>query len=298
MNINQKIFTTFLILFFVANAAGQPSFASTDSAVDHSLYGELLKKYVIKGKVNYAEIKTEEAKLIQYLEVLEKVDPDSLSRDEQFAFYVNAYNAWTIKLILTKYPDIKSIRELGLLNSGPWKKKVVRLQGEMVSLDHIEHDILRPRFNDPRVHFAINCAAKSCPPLRSEPYRADVLNQQLDDSTRSFINNPKSYRLEGRDLHVSRIFKWFSEDFNEDPLGFFLKYANGELKKDLAAKPEKISVKYLEYDWSLNRRELRRISTSYDTVSILIIILVIGCFLLFAICYLLAFSKNSSEQFN
>ncbi len=298
MNINQKIFTTFLILFFVANAAGQPSFASTDSAVDHSLYGELLKKYVIKGKVNYAEIKTEEAKLIQYLKVLEKVDPDSLSRDEQFAFYVNAYNAWTIKLILTKYPDIKSIRELGLLNSGPWKKKVVRLQGEMVSLDHIEHDILRPRFNDPRVHFAINCAAKSCPPLRSEPYRADVLNQQLDDSTRSFINNPKSYRLEGRDLHVSRIFKWFSEDFNEDPLGFFLKYANGELKKDLAAKSEKINVKYLEYDWSLNRRELRRISTSYDTVSILIIILVIGCFLLLAICYLLAFSKNSSEQFN
>jgi hypothetical protein len=252
MNIIQKIFTTFLILFLVTHAAGPPSFAATDSAADHSLYGELLKKYVIKGKVHYAGIKAEEAKLNQYLKKLEEVDPGSLSRDQQFAFYVNVYNAWTIKLILTKYPGIKSIRELGFLNSGPWKKKLVRLQGEMLSLDHIEHDILRAGFKDPRVHFAINCASKSCPPLRSEPYRADVLNQQLDDATRSFINNPKSYRLEGRDLYVSRIFKWFSEDFNEDALGFFLQYANGELKMNLATQAERINVQYLEYDWSLN----------------------------------------------
>jgi len=252
MNITQKILTAFVILFLVANVAGRPAFAAADSAVDHSLYAELLKKYVIKGKVHYAGLKAEEAKLNQYLKVLEKVNPDSLSRDEQFAFYTNVYNAWTIKLILTKYPDIKSIRELGFLNSGPWKKKVVRLQGQMISLDHLEHDILRSGFKDPRVHFAINCASKSCPPLRSEPYRADVLNQQLDDATRSFINNPKSYRLEEQDLYVSRIFKWFSEDFNEDALGFFLQYANGELKGNLTTKPEKINVKYLEYDWSLN----------------------------------------------
>jgi len=206
------------------------------------------------GKVDYAGIKKEETKLNQYLRMLEKVDPDSLARDEQFAFYINAYNAWTIKLILTKYPDIKSIRELGFLNSGPWKKKLVRLRSGMVSLDHIEHDILRPRFKDPRVHFAINCSAKSCPPLRPEPYRADILDQQLEDSTRSFINNPASYRLEGRDLYVSRIFKWFSEDFNEDILGFFLRYANGALKQELETNREKIEVKYLEYDWSLNAK--------------------------------------------
>ena len=252
MNITQKILTAFVVLFLVANVAVPPSFAAADSAVDHSLYAELLKKYVIKGNVHYAGLKAEEAKLNQYLKVLEKVNPDSLSRDERFAFYVNVYNAWTIKLILTKYPDIKSIRELGFLNSGPWKKKVVRLQGQMISLDHLEHDILRPGFKDPRVHFAINCASKSCPPLRSEPYRADVLNQQLDDATRSFINNPESYRLEERDLYVSRIFKWFSEDFNEDALGFFLQYANGELKMNLATQAERINVQYLEYDWSLN----------------------------------------------
>ncbi|CAB1060988.1 Uncharacterized protein DUF547 [Olavius sp. associated proteobacterium Delta 1] len=229
-----------------------PLLASTGSSVSHSLFGDLLHKYVADGNVNYAGFQSEEDKLDQYLDLLQSVDPKTLSRKEQFAFYANVYNAWTIKLILTKYPAIDSIKELGIFNTGPWKKKVVRLSGETVSLDHIEHDILRPRFRDPRVHFAINCAAKSCPPLRPEPYLAEKLDQQLDDATRSFINNPNNYRLEGRNLHVSRIFKWFSEDFNEDALGFFIKYANEALKKKLQTKPEKINIKYLAYDWSLN----------------------------------------------
>jgi len=226
--------------------------AASGSSVSHKLFRELLQKFVADGSVNYAGFKSQEAKLDQYLDLLQKVDPNTLSRNEQYAFYANAYNAWTIKLILTKYPGIESIKSLGIFNTGPWKKKVVRLSGETVSLDHIEHDILRPRFKDPRVHFAINCAAKSCPPLRSEPFLAQKLDQQLDDATRSFINNPDSYRLEGRNLHVSRIFKWFSEDFDEDPLGFFLKYANPGLKKKLENSSERINVKYLAYDWSLN----------------------------------------------
>jgi len=229
-----------------------PAFASAGPTVDHSLYADMLQKYVKDGKVNYAGFKAEEPKLDQYLAILEETDPKTLSRNEQFAFYANAYNAWTIKLILTKYPEIESIKELGFLNTGPWKQNVVRLKDETVSLDHIEHDILRPRFKDPRVHFAINCAAKSCPPLRSEPFLGEKLDRQLDDATRSFINDPRSYRLEGQQLYVSRIFKWFSEDFNEDALGFFLKYADGELKKKLVAQSEKINVEYLDYDWSLN----------------------------------------------
>ena len=253
MKINQMLSRAVLALMIAAAVVvDMQVLASTGSSVDHSLYGELLRKYVLDGKVNYAGFQAEEAKLNQYLDLLQSVDLKTLSRKEQFAFYANAYNAWTIKLILTKYPDIKSIKELGFLNAGPWKKKVVRLRAETVSLDHIEHDILRPHFKDPRVHFAINCAAKSCPPLRSEPYRADILDQQLDDSTLSFINNPKSYRLEGKSFYVSRIFKWFSEDFNEDVLGFYLKYATGDLKKELAARSDQIIVKYLEYDWSLN----------------------------------------------
>ena len=252
MEIKRIVLSLTLIMMLVAGAANRQLMASAGSGVDHSLYGGLLKKYVQNGQVDYAGIQSERAALDQYLDLLQRVDIKSLSTDEQFAFYANAYNAWTIKLILTKYPDISSIKSLGIFNTGPWKKKVVRLKGQTVSLDHIEHEILRPRFKDPRVHFAINCAAKSCPPLSSEPYSGDKLDRQLDDSTRAFINNPDSYRLEGQNLYISRIFKWFAEDFNEDPLSFFRKYATGEFKRNLDTNSAKIQIKYLDYDWSLN----------------------------------------------
>jgi hypothetical protein len=220
--------------------------------VDHSLYAGLLKKYVRDGVVNYQGFKNEETVLDKYLKVLEEVDSKTLSRNEQFAFYVNAYNAWTIKLILSDYPGIKSIKDLGSLFKSPWKKKICRIDGKIITLDDIEHNILRPRFKDPRVHFAINCAAKSCPPLRSEPYRGGELDQQLDEMTRAFINNLESNRLEGHTLYVSSILKWFAEDFNKDIVGFFLKYAEEDLKEQLEVNKEKIKVKYLDYDWSLN----------------------------------------------
>jgi hypothetical protein len=102
------------------------------------------------------------------------------------------------------------------------------------------------------VHFAINCAAKSCPPLRSEPFSGDMLDRQLNEATISFLNNPRNYRLEGNRLNVSRIFKWFAEDFKEGVLSFYLQYATGDLKKELETKQDKISVTYLAYDWSLN----------------------------------------------
>jgi hypothetical protein len=252
MKIKRILFSLLGLFYMVTGAADLHSIASTETVVDNSLYGELLKKYVRDGKVDYAGFKAEEAKLDRYLNTLENVDSKRLSRNEQFAFYVNAYNAWTIKLILSGYPGVSSIKDLGSLIESPWKKKIVRIDGGIMSLDYVEHEILRPRYKDPRVHFAINCAAKSCPPLQPEPFSGNILDRQLDDSTRSFINDPKSYRLEGNELYVSRIFKWFSEDFNEDVFGFFLKYANGNLRKELEAKSERTTVKYLQYDWSLN----------------------------------------------
>jgi len=225
---------------------------SSSQVVDNTIYAELLEKYVKDGVVDYEGFKNIEAKLEQYLKVLEKIDTKTLSRNEQFAFYVNAYNAWTIKLILGGYPGIKSIKDLGSLFKSPWKKKICRIDGEIITLDDIEHNILRPRFKDPRVHFAINCAAKSCPPVRSEPYRGGELDQQLDEMTRAFINDLKNNRLEDHTLYVSSIFKWFKEDFKKDIIGFFLKYAKGDLKKQLEANKEKIRVKYLDYNWSLN----------------------------------------------
>ncbi|MGD2272181.1 MAG: DUF547 domain-containing protein [Desulfobacterales bacterium] len=224
------------------------------ATVDNSIYAELLTKYVNNGQVDYEGFKREEQRLDQYLHVLKNVDPKQLSRNEQFAFYTNAYNAWTIKLILSKYPDIDSIRELGIFNTGPWKKNVVSLKGEKVSLDDIEHDILRPGFKDPRVHFAINCAAHSCPPLRSEPYYGARLDQQLDGATIAFINNPKRNYLDGNRLYVSKIFDWFAEDFNHDPYSFVLKFAEDDFKEALEKKKGNIKLKYLPYDWSLNNK--------------------------------------------
>jgi hypothetical protein len=222
--------------------------------LDHSSYAELLKKYVKNGKVDYAGFKSQEEKLDSYLKILEGVDSKSLSEDEQFAFYTNAYNAWTIKLILTGYPDVKSIKDLGSLFKSPWKKKIVRIDGDVISLDNVEHDILRPRFKDPRVHFAINCAAISCPPLRTEPYQGNILHTQLDDSTRAFLNNQTNYEFDGNAFYVSRIFKWFAEDFNHDVLSFYLKYADSELKQKLEAKRSILNIKYMAYDWGLNKK--------------------------------------------
>ncbi|MFC1883946.1 DUF547 domain-containing protein [Thermodesulfobacteriota bacterium] len=220
--------------------------------IDNSIYEELLNKYVKNGIVDYRGFKNEEKKLDQYLKVLEHNNPELFSKKEQFAFYVNAYNAWTIKLILTKYPDVNSIKDLGGLFSSPWKKKIVRINGKVLTLDNIEHDILRPIHKDPRVHFAVNCASKSCPPLRSEPYKGAELDRQLDEMAIAFINNPSRNRLEGDILWVSKIFSWYDEDFGDDLKAFILKYAEGDLKRRLNEKGNKIKIKYLEYDWSLN----------------------------------------------
>jgi len=226
--------------------------ATADEGVDHRIYADLLEKYVTNGKVDYRGFQSEEDRLDEYLAVLENVDPDVLSRDEQFAFYVNAYNAWTIKLILSKYPDIRSIKDIGGFFKNPWEQKIVRIQGQTKTLDDIEHKILRPLFRDSRVHFAVNCASVGCPPLRSEPYTGEKLEEQLADAVTRFINDPERNRIEEDVLYVSKIFKWFSEDFNEDIIGFFSTYARGDFKDKIAANKEKIKIKYLDYDWSLN----------------------------------------------
>ena len=242
----------FIIILAACVWANVASSGWPKGAVDHSLYGELLNNYVKDGVVNYQGFKGEEAKLDKYLTVLENTHVSELSRDEQFAFYVNAYNAWTIKLILSAYPGIDSIKDLGSIFRSPWEQEIARINGKILTLDEIEHEILRAQFKDPRVHFAVNCASKSCPPLISKPYRGSTLDSQLDDATRAFINDPKSNYLKGNKLYVSRIFKWFAEDFNDDVVGFFLKYAEGDFKKELEAKKDKLKIVYLSYDWSLN----------------------------------------------
>lgn len=249
MNNRQILFLLLVSMFLVCHGPFGQAVASTE---DHAIWAELLNKYIKPGGVDYTGLKSEEEKLDQYLKILEDTDLKSLSHEEQFAYYINAYNAWTIKLILSAYPGIKSIKDLGTLWESPWKKKFIHINGELLSLDDIEHHILRPRFKNPRVHFAINCSAVSCPPLRSEPYLSSSLDRQLEEASCSFVNDPNSYRLEGDTFYVSQIFKWYTEDFNNDVLGFYLKYAKGDLKKELTEKKDVIRIKYLRYDWSLN----------------------------------------------
>jgi hypothetical protein len=219
---------------------------------DHSIWGDLLSKYVKGGLVDYRGFKSDEGKLDGYLQMLERINSREFSPKERLAFYINAYNAWTIKLVLGGYPGIKSIKDLGTLFSSPWKKKLCKVDGQVLSLDDIEHEIIRPSFRDPRIHFAINCASKGCPPLASEPYRGVILDRQLDVAVRSFVNDPSRYRLDGDDLHVSMIFKWYASDFKDGVLDFILGYAEEDLREALISRQNRIRLKYEDYDWSLN----------------------------------------------
>ena len=235
-----------LFLFFTTH-----SMAKDD--IDNRIYASLLKKHVTNKHVNYDGFKKDEKLLDAYLAILSHTNVKSLSKNSQFAFYINVYNSFTIKLVLTKYPGINSIKEVGSFFSNPWNKKFILLQRKTVSLDHIEHKILRPKFKDPRVHFAINCASKSCPPLRDEPYKGETLENQLNDQASEFINDKKNTFIKADTLFVSKIFKWFEADFSDNSLLFIKKYASKELRKKLNSSKEKIKIAYLNYDWTLNR---------------------------------------------
>ncbi len=251
----QIVWASLIYIFFLAILSGFTDPAKdcwSNETVDHSMYGEFLKKYVKDGIVDYKGLKNNERRLDFYLDILEKTDTNMLSRNDQFSFYINVYNAWTLKLILGGYPGLKSIKDLGGVFKSPWKKSICRLDGDVFSLDHIEHMILRPRYKDPRVHFSINCASKGCPPLRSEPFSGISLDGKLEESAVGFINNSSYNYLKGDTLYVSKIFEWFGGDFNNDIIGYVKKYAKGDLKKALDKKENKIKVKYLDYDWSLN----------------------------------------------
>ncbi len=236
-----------LLLVPISSAAQPPE-------VDHGLYASLLARYVQDGRVDYDGFQREEVVLDRYLEELARLDPERLPRAEQFALYVNAYNAWTIKLILTRWPRISSIKELGTWFRSPWKIPLVRLGGGLLTLDELEHEILRPRFRDPRVHFAVNCASRGCPPLAAEPFRGATLDAQLDRLTADFLNDPTRYRLAEPDFWVSSLFKWFAEDFPEGVVAFYLRYAREELRGRLLAGGQRLRLRYLDWDWSLNAR--------------------------------------------
>ncbi|GDY25835.1 hypothetical protein AHAT_17250 [Agarivorans sp. Toyoura001] len=225
---------------------------------DHSQWDGLLKEYVHwpvanqESRVDYANFDRQE--LQAYLDKLASITQsefDAWSDNEQLAFLINAYNAYTVQYILSAYPNITSIRDLGNLFQSPWKKKRFMLFGEKVSLDHIEHDLIRPGYNNPHIHAAVVCAAISCPPLQSVAYTGDAVEQQIKQAFKEFLQSNKNhYDKESNRLKLSSIFKWYKGDFGKSLNNYLSDYA-----VDLRMTPEQMKaakISYLDYDWSLN----------------------------------------------
>lgn len=213
-----------------------------EETVSEELYDALLRKYVsTDGRVNYKAIKSREAELDQYLDWLEKQKPSEMSRDGALAFWINAYNAFTIKLITVNYP-LSSITDLD--GGNPWDVKRIKLDGRTLSLNQIENEIIRPQFNEARIHFAVNCAAKSCPPLMNKAWTAEKIEEDLERQTRQFINNNNFNVISSNSVKISKIFEWYASDF-DGIVSFLNRYTNTRIK-------DNASIEYLEYDWALN----------------------------------------------
>ncbi|MBI2924347.1 MAG: DUF547 domain-containing protein [Verrucomicrobia bacterium] len=223
----------------------------------HAAFDGLLKKHVRDGWVDYAALKADLKPLNAYLDSLAAVSEKDFNRwpeKERFAFLINLYNATTLKLIVDHYP-VKSIKDIGGFLSGPWKQEVVRLFGRATTLSAVEHNIIRAQFHEPRVHFALVCAAKGCPALRAEAYLGTRLDEQLDDQGRVFLAQAQKNRVDAgaRVIFLSPIFKWFAEDF-EAKSGSVLAFVKPYLPENArrAVEQDGFKIKYTDYDWSLN----------------------------------------------
>lgn len=240
---------------------------------DHANWDTLLKEHIVTiqndqaTQVDYDGMMKDRAQLKRYLTTISNVTGatfDHWPKEEQLAFLINAYNAWTVELILTGYPGIESIKDLGSFFQSPWKKTFIPLLDETRSLDDIEHGLIRGsgRYFDPRIHFAVNCASIGCPGLRPEAYIATRLDEQLEEATRNFLSDRTRNRLEGDTLYVSSIFKWYREDFNKGWRGatslaqFLGLYSEALDLNELSTRQlinGDINIEFLDYDWKLNR---------------------------------------------
>jgi hypothetical protein len=232
-------------------------------AFEHAAWDALLKKHVVlrdggkASQLRYAGMASDRAVLKGYLDSLSKVSEKEFAawpREEQMAFLINAYNAFTVEKILQRYPDIRSIWDFGKLFGNPFKDAFFTLLDGARTLDWIEHEKLRRNYRDPRIHYAVNCASVGCPMLREEAYAAPRLQQQLEEQARRFLADRSRNRLREGELEVSKIFDWFKQDF-EPREAYFARYADvltedGKGREAIAAG--KARIRFLDYDWSLN----------------------------------------------
>jgi len=209
----------------------------------HASWNVLLQQYVdADGNVDYRSWKKSQTDLDKYIQLLEKTPPANYwDKNDSLAYFINAYNAVTVKLILDNYP-LKSIRDI----KDPWDSKSLNLPNNRLTLNDIEHKVLR-KMDDPRIHFAINCASASCPQLSNEAFRASKVQKQLEEATALFINDTSKNQISEKNIGLSKIFLWFSKDFGskKERIAFIQKYSQKSFK-------DNAKIKYQEYDWSLN----------------------------------------------
>ncbi|OOG73150.1 DUF547 domain-containing protein [Algoriphagus sp. A40] len=249
-----RLFSLGLIaVFFLSCQSSTLGMAGT-TPPSHLIWDQLVKTHVKpNGMVDYKGFIREKPKLEQYLKLLSDNAPDrkTWSKNEQLAYWINAYNAFTVKLIVDNYP-VKSIRDLGPelkipLIKDVWHYKFFKIGGVESSLDEIEHSILRKEFDEPRIHFAINCASVSCPPLLNEAFFPEKLEAQLMKVTTAFINDPSRNKITPDQAQLSSIFSWFKGDFTKNGtlIEFLNRYAKVKLKSDA-------KISHLDYNWNLN----------------------------------------------
>jgi hypothetical protein len=239
----------------------QPQDVNSKQKIDHAAWDGFLKTYVKASpdginRVTYGKVAPQDKQaLASYVDRLSKVPVTKLSRAEQLPYWVNLYNALTIKTVLEKYP-VASIRDInispGLFSSGPWGAKLVKIEGEEVTLDDIEHRILRPIWKDARIHYAVNCASIGCPNLLATAFTAENADQLLTEGAKGYVNNKRGVRFEGGKITASKIYDWFQSDFGGSEAGVLqhlAKYAEPGLADRLKSAR---GISGYEYDWSLN----------------------------------------------
>ncbi len=246
------------ILFFVSVSLAQ------NKNDQHLLFTQILNDYVINGLVNYAKLK-DDKRLDKYLEQLENINPDNLLTDEdKLAFWINAYNAYTLKFIVEEYP-VESINDLhwgglylgSVLGTTVWDDEKIIINGTSLSLNNIEHDIVRKKFNEERVHFALACASLGCPPLRSEAFEGYKLNEQLQDQGMKFFNDEtkNKFDLIKRRAYLSKILDWYDDDFGsseKEILLYVSQFIDEKIALDMKKNTSLWEINYLSYDWDLN----------------------------------------------
>ncbi len=252
----RNLFLTVLISISIVSTLPANTFDHT-----HKPFDVILKKYVSQGLVNYKALKNDDQSLNRYLETLSNVSEvqyNAFAQNEKLAFLINAYNAFTLRLILDYYPigsigDIGSpINNLNLLRGTPWKKEFFTLLGKTRTLDWIEHEKLRKDFSEPRIHFAIVCASIGCPSLSSDAYSGKILEKQLQSAKLTFLGNPNknSYNSEKNILRLSKIFSWFQGDFTKK--GTLIEFVQEGFTEKIK---EDATIEYNDYSWKLNEQK-------------------------------------------